>query len=110
MKGPRHILPGDQASHSLTNPCRYPITYIEGGTYAAYRREIDSAPDPKARLAEIELRLKRLASPFRTAEAFSIEDIIDPRTTRPVLVDFIEKAQPVIESQLGPTMVPAFEP
>jgi len=84
--------------------------HIEGGAYAAYRREIDNAPDPEAKLAEIELRLKRLASPFRTAEAFSIEDIIDPRQTRPVLVDFVEKAQSVIKTQLGPTMVPAYEP
>ena len=84
--------------------------HIEGGAYAAYRREIDNAPDPEAKLAEIELRLQRLSSPFRTAEAFSIEDIIDPRQTRPVLVDFVEKAQSVIRGQLGPTMVPAYEP
>ncbi len=84
--------------------------HIEGGTYAAYRREIDSAPDPKAKLEEIEARLQALASPFRTAEAFSIEDILDPRDTRPVLADFVEMAQDVIETQLGPTMVHAYEP
>ncbi|MEE8399559.1 MAG: carboxyl transferase domain-containing protein [Desulfobacterales bacterium] len=84
--------------------------HIEGGTYAAYRREIDSAPDPKAKLAEIEQRLQALASPFRTAETFSIEDIIDPRETRPVLADFVEMAQRVLKTQLGPTMVPAYEP
>ncbi len=84
--------------------------HIQGGTYAAYRREIDSAPDPEAKLAEIEARLQRLASPFRTAETFSIEDIIDPRETRPVLADFVEMAQGVLKTQLGPTMVPAYEP
>lgn len=84
--------------------------HIQGGTYAAYRREIDSAPDPAAKLAEIENRLQALASPFRTAETFSIEDIIDPRDTRKLLVDFVEMAQRVIGSQLGPTMVPVYEP
>ena len=84
--------------------------HIQGGTYAAYRREIDNAPDPEAKLAEIENRLQALASPFRTAETFSIEEIIDPRDTRKLLVDFAEMAQRVVASQLGPTMVPVYEP
>ncbi len=84
--------------------------HIQGGTYAAYRSEIDSAPDPKAKLAEIEARLQRLASPFRTAETFSIEDIIDPRDTRRLLINFVEMAQKVMKSQLGQTMVPVYEP
>ncbi|HJN49608.1 MAG: carboxyl transferase domain-containing protein [Pseudomonadales bacterium] len=84
--------------------------HIQGGTYAAYRREIDNAPDPDAKLAEIENRLQALASPFRTAETFSIEDIIDPRDTRKLLVDFVDMAQRVVQSQLGPTMVPVYEP
>lgn len=84
--------------------------HIEGGAQAAYRREIDAAPDPEAKRKEIEQRLKKLASPFRTAEAFSIEDIIDPRDTRPLLCDFIETAQSVLKTQLGPVMVPMYEP
>ena len=46
---------------------------VEGGVKAAYRREIESAPDPAAREKEIEEELRQLASPFRTAEAFAIE-------------------------------------
>ena len=52
--------------------------HIAGGAAAAYRREIESAPDPEDKRAEIEARLKALASPFRTAEATG-QDIIDPR-------------------------------
>lgn len=84
--------------------------HIEGGTRAAYRREIETADDPAAKEAEIEARLQLLASPFRTAEAFSIEDIIDPRDTRPLLCDFVESAQEVIRTQLGPTLAPVFTP
>ena len=84
--------------------------HIEGGTTAAYRREIEAAPDPEAKREEIEARLKAIASPFRTAESFSIEDIIDPRDTRPLLCDFVEAAQSVLKTQLGPTMVPLYEP
>ena len=41
---------------------------LEGGIEAAYRAEIDAADEPKAKLEEIEERLNRLRSPFRTAE------------------------------------------
>jgi acetyl-CoA carboxylase carboxyltransferase component len=80
--------------------------HIEGGAMAAYRREIESAPDPKARRQEIEQRLKGISSPFRTAEAFNMEDIIDPRDTRPIVCDFVEMAQEVLKTQLGPSPVP----
>lgn len=79
--------------------------HIAGGAAAAYRREIESAPDPEARRAEIEARLNALASPFRTAEATG-QDIIDPRDTRPLLAEFVEDAQPVLASQLGPPPIP----
>jgi acetyl-CoA carboxylase carboxyltransferase component len=75
---------------------------IEGGVKAAYRREIDAAPDPQAREREIEEELRQLASPFRTAEAFAIEDLIDPRETRPYLCQFIEALQPRLRTQTGP--------
>jgi len=80
--------------------------HIEGGAMAAYRREIEAAPDPEAKRREIERRLQAIASPFRTAEAFNIEDIIDPRETRPLLCDFIETAQDMLKTQLGPGDVP----
>ena len=59
------------------------------------------ADDPEAKLREIEERLDRLGSPFRTAEATG-QDIIDPRDTRPLLADFVEDAQRVLALQLGP--------
>jgi acetyl-CoA carboxylase carboxyltransferase component len=84
--------------------------HIEGGVSAAYRREIDGAPDPAAKRAEIEARLNALRSPFRTAHAFAVEDIIDPRDTRPLLCDFVEDAQPILRSQLGQTSRIAYLP
>jgi acetyl-CoA carboxylase carboxyltransferase component len=68
---------------------------LEGGVEAAYRAELDAAEDPAARLVEIEARLEALQSPFRTAEAFGVEDIIDPRDTRPLLCDFANLAAPL---------------
>jgi acetyl-CoA carboxylase carboxyltransferase component len=71
---------------------------LEGGIEAAYRADIAGAPDPEAKLAEIEERLEKLRSPFRSAESFWIEEIIDPRDTRALLCDFAETAAPLRES------------
>ena len=68
---------------------------LEGGIEAAYRADIDAAADPKAKLAEIEERLNKLRSPFRTAERFWVEEIIDPRRTRSLLCEFARLAEPV---------------
>jgi acetyl-CoA carboxylase carboxyltransferase component len=75
---------------------------IEGGVMAAYRREIEASPDPDARRREIEEMLNELRSPFRTAEAFGVEEIIDPRDTRRLLCDWIEMAYDVLPQDLGP--------
>jgi acetyl-CoA carboxylase carboxyltransferase component len=69
---------------------------LEGGIEAAYRAEIGAAPDPAAKLGEIEARLERLRSPFRSAEAFLIDEIIDPRDTRPLLCAFANMAAPLL--------------
>jgi acetyl-CoA carboxylase carboxyltransferase component len=68
---------------------------LEGGIEAAYRAELDAAPDPTAKLGEIEERLTKLRSPFRSAETFWIEEIVDPRDTRPLLCEFANVAAPV---------------
>ena len=61
---------------------------VEGGVEAAYRAEIEAAPDPDARRQEIEDRLNRVRSPLRSAEHFLVEEMIDPRDTRPLLCEF----------------------
>jgi acetyl-CoA carboxylase carboxyltransferase component len=68
---------------------------LEGGIEAAYRAEIDAAADPAEKMAEIEERLTKLRSPFRSAETFWIEEIIDPRETRPLICDFANLAAPL---------------
>src|SRR3546814_7074779 len=63
---------------------------LEGGIEAAYSGDIAAAEDPQAKLTEIETRLNKLRSPHRTAEAFWVEEIIDPRDTRRLLCEFAE--------------------
>ncbi len=62
---------------------------IEGGIEAAYRRELEASPDPAALREELRARLGAVRSPFRTAERFGIEEIIDSRDTRPLLCEWV---------------------
>jgi acetyl-CoA carboxylase carboxyltransferase component len=74
---------------------------LEGGIEAAYRADIEAADDPVAKLHEIEDRLNKLRSPFRTAESFWVEEIIDPRATRSLLCDFARLAEPLLTPGLS---------
>jgi acetyl-CoA carboxylase carboxyltransferase component len=71
---------------------------LEGGIEAAYSADIEAADDPEAKHAEIIERLEKLRSPFRSAEAFWVEEIIDPGETRKMLVDFANTAAPLREA------------
>jgi acetyl-CoA carboxylase carboxyltransferase component len=61
---------------------------MEGGIEAAYKSDLEKAADPAKLLAEIETRMNRVRSPFRTAESFLVEEIIDPRDTRRLVCEF----------------------
>jgi Carboxyl transferase domain len=74
---------------------------VEGGTEAAYRAELERADDPAAALASIRARLDAVRSPLRTAERFGIEEIIDPRETRPLLCDWVRDAYAVLPASPG---------
>lgn len=75
---------------------------LAGGIEAAYKRELAAAEDPESLHREIEARLSSVSSPFRTAEAFGIEEIIDPRDTRPLLCEWIASAYRTLPSRPGP--------
>jgi acetyl-CoA carboxylase carboxyltransferase component len=74
---------------------------LAGGLEAAYRRDLEAAEDPEALRAEIAARLDAVRSPFRTAEHFSVEEIIDPRDTRPLLCDWAQRAHELIRQDLA---------
>ena len=65
---------------------------LRGGVDAAYRRVIEEAEDPVAKRAELQREYEQMTSPFRTAEVFGMEDIIDPAETRPRLCRWIKTA------------------
>lgn len=65
---------------------------MAGGIEAAFRKELAESEEPDELLKQLEAKFEALRSPFRTAEAFYAEEIIDPRDTRPLIIDFIEQA------------------
>ncbi|MEO0883295.1 MAG: carboxyl transferase domain-containing protein [Pseudomonadota bacterium] len=70
---------------------------MAGGIEAAFRKELAGADDPDALLQQLYKKFDAIRSPFRTAESFYAEEIIDPRETRPLLVDFVHHAQRALE-------------
>ncbi|MCB1394730.1 MAG: propionyl-CoA carboxylase [Rhodobacteraceae bacterium] len=75
---------------------------LEGGITAAYRRQIEAAEDPEAFKQQLHDKYSTYTSPFRTAERFGINDIIDPRDTRPLLCDWMDMAWDQLPRILGP--------
>jgi acetyl-CoA carboxylase carboxyltransferase component len=69
---------------------------IEGGVEAAFKRRIAAAEDPDALRRQLEEELASLRDPILTAEAFGVEELIDPRETRPLLVEFARRAYEIV--------------
>lgn len=68
---------------------------MEGGIEAAFKSDLEASDDPEALLKEIQDRMEKVRSPFRTAEAFLMEEMIDPRETRSLLCEFANLAAPL---------------
>ncbi len=77
----------------------------QGGIEAAFRAELDTAPDREAAIARIARQLEQIGSPLRTAERFGVQDIIDPRESRALLCDWVKDAYRLLPELIGP---PAF--
>jgi propionyl-CoA carboxylase beta chain len=66
----------------------------EGAVNIVFRRELEEAADPEARRAElIEDYRDRFANPLVVAERGYVDDVIEPRRTRQVLIEALEMAK-----------------
>ncbi len=75
---------------------------LEGGVAVAFHRQIAAAPDPEAFRRELEEKLVAQRSPYARGEGFGANDMIDPRQTRAVLCDWVERIQTVLAEHRGP--------
>jgi propionyl-CoA carboxylase beta chain len=65
----------------------------EGAVNIIFRKELETADDPEARRAElIEDYRERFANPYTAAERGYVDEVIEPRRTRPVLIEALETA------------------
>jgi propionyl-CoA carboxylase beta chain len=65
----------------------------EGAVNIIFRRELAELDDPAARRAELIADYReRLANPYVAAERGYIDDVIEPRRTRPVLIGALRMA------------------
>jgi acetyl-CoA carboxylase carboxyltransferase component len=64
----------------------------EGAVEIVFRREVERAADPAARRAELIAAYRELIDVYRAAGNFMIDDVIDPRETRPTVIRALEMA------------------
>jgi propionyl-CoA carboxylase beta chain len=65
----------------------------EGAVNIVFRRELAEGEDAEARRAELIADYKeRFANPYAAAERGYVDDVIEPRRTRPVLISALETA------------------
>lgn len=82
---------------------------VEGGLEVAFKRMLADAGADRERLAaELAAKLDAVRSPFRTAEAFLVEDIVDPAETRPRLSEWVADAYAAMAA--GPVAPPRVQP
>lgn len=58
----------------------------EPGVRVVYRRQLEEAPDPRALLNSLAEQWRHTAEPWEAAKLGLIVDVIDPRDTRPLIV------------------------
>jgi acetyl-CoA carboxylase carboxyltransferase component len=65
----------------------------EGAVEIVFRRQVDAAEDPAAKKAELIAAYKQIIDPYIPAKNAMIDDVIDPRETRPTICRALEMAE-----------------
>ena len=65
----------------------------EGAVNIILRKEIEAAEDPDAKRAELVENFRKIIDPYIAAGNDMIDDVIDPRETRPVVIRALEMAE-----------------
>ncbi|WP_416898470.1 MAG: acyl-CoA carboxylase subunit beta [Minwuia sp.] len=65
---------------------------LESGITAAYRAELAASEDPKKLHADLTAEYQRLCGAIPAAAMMKVDDVIDPRETRPRLIRALERA------------------
>ena len=76
----------------------------EGGIEAAYKRQLAEAEDPAALRAQLNARIESARGPIGPLNKFQVEEMVDPRTTRRMICEWVDIAYRIIRQSdsLGP--------
>jgi acetyl-CoA carboxylase carboxyltransferase component len=91
------MMNGGQASFDSEGTFVWPSAEIcamsvEGAVDILHRKEIEAAPSADARRSELIAMIRENLGPLRAVEHFHLDDVIDPRDTRGVLIRALEDA------------------
>ncbi|MEA2493573.1 MAG: methylmalonyl-CoA decarboxylase subunit alpha, partial [Thermoleophilaceae bacterium] len=64
----------------------------EGAVEIVMRKQVEEAEDPVAMKAQLVDEYRKIIDVYRAASNFMIDDVIDPRETRPVVIKALEMA------------------
>jgi methylmalonyl-CoA decarboxylase subunit alpha len=64
----------------------------EGAVEIVFRKQVEEADDSAAKKAELIGEYRKIIDVYRAASNFMIDDVIDPRETRPVVIRALEMA------------------
>jgi acetyl-CoA carboxylase carboxyltransferase component len=64
----------------------------EGAVNIIFRKQIEAADDPDATRAEMIAGIQKIIDPYIAAGNALIDDVIDPRETRPIVIRALEMA------------------
>jgi acetyl-CoA carboxylase carboxyltransferase component len=65
---------------------------VEGAVDIIHRKEIAAASDPDVRRRELIAETRERLGPLRAVEHFHLDEVIDPRDTRSVLIRTLEES------------------
>ncbi|WP_445149009.1 acyl-CoA carboxylase subunit beta [Baekduia sp. Peel2402] len=65
----------------------------EGAVEIVFRKQVEAAEDPAAKKAELIAAYKQIIDPYIPAKNAMIDDVIDPRETRPTICRGLEMAE-----------------
>jgi acetyl-CoA carboxylase carboxyltransferase component len=64
----------------------------EGAVNIVFRKQVEAADDPEAKRAELVANYRQIIDPYIAAGNDMIDDVIDPRETRPTVIRALEMA------------------
>lgn len=75
-----------------------------GSAAVSRKSEVESSEDPEKARKELQAKLEETEGPYPAAGSYRMDDIIDPRETRPRIIRHLEVARMRRKEPLGPAM------